>query len=95
MRKIFLTMSLVALGACAEKLTGPEAQVAATAHRNEAIASGILFYVNGVEVDTAYVSKLDAALIQSVEVLKGKSARERFGERARYGAVLVSLKPGK
>jgi len=95
MRKIILTFSLVALGACTEKLTGPEAQVAATEHKGEVISSGVLVFVNGIEVDTSYVRKLDTGLIESVEVLKGKSARERFGDRALNGVVLVSLKRAK
>ena len=95
MRKIVLTFSLVALTACADKLTGPEAQAAASAHRSEVIASGVLMLVDGAEVDTTYMRKLDAGLIESVEVLKGRAARERFGERAPNGAILVSLKKAR
>jgi hypothetical protein len=95
MRKIILTFSLVALAACADKLTGPEAQSAARAHRNEAIASGVLVLVNGTEVDTAYLRQLDANQIETVEVLKGKKAQERFGARAQNGVILVSLKQAK
>jgi outer membrane receptor protein involved in Fe transport len=95
MRKILLSLSLVALAACADKLTGPEAQVAAGAHRNEAISSGVLVLVDGVEVDTSYVRKLDASTIESIEVLKGKKASERFGARAQNGVILVSLKQAK
>ena len=95
MRKILLSLSLVALAACADKLTGPEAQVAVSAHRNEAISSGVLVLVNGVEVDTSYIRKLDAGTIESIEVLKGRKVVERFGPRGQNGVILVSLKQAK
>jgi hypothetical protein len=95
MRKILLSLSLVALAACADKLTGPEAQAAVSAHRSEAISSGVLVLVNGVEVDTSYIRKLDATTIASVEVLKGGKVEERFGARGRNGVILVSLKQAK
>jgi TonB-dependent SusC/RagA subfamily outer membrane receptor len=92
MRRVALLLSLVVLAACAEKLTGPQAQVAAVAYRDQAIATAPLIFVNGVEADTAYLRKLDEKTIESVEIIKGKAALARYGERAQKGVILVKTK---
>ena len=92
MRKIALLLSLVALTACAEKLTGPEAQEAVVAYRDQVIATQPLIFVNGVEADTGTVRKLDELNIESIEVIKGKAAVAQYGERAAKGVILVKTK---
>lgn len=95
MRKLVALFSLVSLAACAEKLTGPEAQQAVRVHRNEAATmQGVVILVDGVEVDTAYINKLDEKRIESVEVFKGREVRERFGNRAARGVIQITLKKG-
>ena len=95
MRKLLLSLSLVGLAACADKLTGPEAQAAVAAHRDDVPASGVLVFVNGAEISLDSAQKIDAAHIESVEVKKGKAALAIYGERASKGAIFVTLKQGK
>jgi TonB-dependent SusC/RagA subfamily outer membrane receptor len=52
-----------------------------------------LYVVDGIEEDSAQVSKIPPSEIQSVLVLKGEEAEKRYGrEKAKNGVVVISLK---
>jgi len=53
-----------------------------------------LIVIDGVIVDAASLDKaqINASDIASIEVMRGDAALERFGERARNGAILISTK---
>ena len=54
-----------------------------------------LYIVNGKETDAEVVHALNPDNIESMEVLKDKSAMSRFGEKAKNGVILMTLKKGK
>ena len=51
-----------------------------------------LFIINGKEADRDVVSALDPQRIESVNVLKDKSAASIYGDRGKNGVVLITLK---
>jgi len=51
-----------------------------------------LYMVNGEKVDQNAVSKINPDDISSIEVLKDKTAKERYGAEASQGAVLITTK---
>ena len=51
-----------------------------------------LYIVDGVPADGNPLSKLDPNTIQSIEVLKDVSAKAIFGEKGRYGVVMIHTK---
>ena len=64
-------------------------------HRDEVIKSSVLVFVDGAEKDTAFLRRLDADRIESIEVIKGKTAREVYGDRAQSRVILVRTKQKK
>lgn len=50
-----------------------------------------VYVINGKEVTRAEVDQIPAGQIREINVLKGESAVARYGERARDGAVLITL----
>jgi TonB-dependent SusC/RagA subfamily outer membrane receptor len=91
---LVLAASLVS--AChSERLTGPEAQDAVRRAQSVVPSSfgGALFFVDGKEVPAP--TTLDPQSIQSIEVIKGKSAVELYGDRASAGVVLITTKAKK
>ena len=71
MRKLLLTFCL-GLGACADKLTGPAAQAAAEAYRNETFDPRTRVFVNGVERDSVFLRSIDTKLIDSILIVTTK-----------------------
>jgi TonB-dependent SusC/RagA subfamily outer membrane receptor len=53
-----------------------------------------VFIVNGAIMSQADVNKIDAASIQSINVLKGAEATSLYGAQASNGAVVITLKKG-
>lgn len=53
-----------------------------------------LYIVDGKEATSAILSALKPESISSMEVLKDKSATERYGEKGKYGVILINLKKG-
>jgi outer membrane receptor for ferrienterochelin and colicin len=51
-----------------------------------------LWIVDGIKMSAKLVSAFDPDLIESIQVFKGDSAIRRYGETARNGVVMVSLK---
>ncbi len=51
-----------------------------------------LFIINGKEADRDVVSALDPQRIESINVLKNKSAASIYGDRGKNGVVLITLK---
>lgn len=54
-----------------------------------------LFIVDGKEVSNEKFTKLDPDTIESVSVLKGKSATEKYGDKGKNGVVVVKTKKKK
>jgi len=51
-----------------------------------------LFIVDGKEMTKAEVDKIDPNIIESITVLKGRSATDKYGEKGSDGAVEIKLK---
>lgn len=69
---------------------GSESQKAAGS--NIAFSDDVYYVVDGVHVSAAELKKISADKINSIEVFKGESAVEKFGEQAKNGAIVVSTK---
>jgi N-acetylmuramoyl-L-alanine amidase len=54
-----------------------------------------LFIVDGKEMSKADLDKIDANTIESISVLKGRSATDKYGEKGTDGAVEIKLKQKK
>lgn len=70
--------------------SGSESQKAAGS--NIAFSDDVYYVVDGVHVRAAELKKISADKINSIEVFKGESAVEKFGEQAKNGAIVVSTK---
>lgn len=70
--------------------SGSESQKAAGS--NIAFSDDVYYVVDGVHVSAAELKKISADKINSIEVFKGESAVEKFGEQAKNGAIVVSTK---
>ncbi|WP_455601480.1 TonB family protein [Bacteroides rodentium] len=65
--------------------------------KKDVVSHGIgmpLYIVDGKEATSAILSALKPESISSMEVLKDKSATERYGEKGKYGVILINLKKG-
>jgi TonB family protein len=51
-----------------------------------------IYIVDGVIVQNGSALDLDALRIESIEVVKGEQARQRYGERGRNGVILITTK---
>ena len=70
--------------------SGSESQKAAGS--NIAFSDDVYYVVDGVHVSAVELKKISADKINSIEVFKGESAVEKFGEQAKNGAIVVSTK---
>lgn len=84
------------VGACdGRPITGPEAQrvVATAKHGETALPAGVIVLVDGVRLRADQsLDQIDATTVQSVEILKGHVARQRYGPDATHGAILITTK---
>ena len=51
-----------------------------------------VYYLNGKRIDQTKVSTIDPQTISRIDVLKGQSAVEKYGQEAAFGAVQITLK---
>lgn len=51
-----------------------------------------VFFLNGKTITKEQVDRLDKTSIESIDVLKGEKAVEKYGEKAKNGAVEIKLK---
>ena len=51
-----------------------------------------LIYIDGKEASKKEMNKLDSDKIKKIEVLKGKSATEKYGKKAKDGVILITTK---
>ena len=98
-RPFVAVAALLLLAGCEQTLVGPEAQQASEEARDSrdfADRHGEpLIMVDGVVVLNGAVKKLDAESIDRIEVIKGKTAVQKFGDRARDGAILIFTKDAR
>lgn len=71
---------------------GPDGESQKAAGSNIAFSDDVYYVVDGVHVSAAELKKISADKINSIEVFKGESAVEKFGEQAKNGAIVVSTK---
>ena len=71
---------------------GPDSESQKAAGSNIAFSDDVYYVVDGVHVSVAELKKISADKINSIEVFKGESAVEKFGEQAKNGAIVVSTK---
>ena len=62
--------------------------------KSNTIPKNVLFVIDGIPSDKINVDKLDKNEIAEIIVLKGKSASDLYGKKAKNGAVLISSKKG-
>ncbi len=58
------------------------------------VQSNPLFIIDGKEISKDEMSKISPASIESINVLKDKSAVTRYGQKAKNGVVEITLKSG-
>lgn len=88
-----MVLAAVALSACAsERITRPAAPTATAAIRPSTVATDVVYYLDGKEITAKQVESIDPNSIDSVEVIKGESARKLLGDRAAYGVVMITSK---
>jgi hypothetical protein len=93
MRRIPLLVAAITLTACASgRITRPAPPVASS-QRIVAPATDVVYYLDGKEITSQQLEAIDPKSIQSVEVVKGESARRMLGDRAAYGVVMITSKP--
>jgi outer membrane receptor for ferrienterochelin and colicin len=51
-----------------------------------------LFIVDGKEFDPNMLNTIDPATIEKQEILKGKKAKQLYGDKAKKGVVVITLK---
>lgn len=71
---------------------GPDSESQKAAGSNIAFSDDVYYVVDGVHVSAAELKKISADKINSIEVFKGESAVEKFGEQAKNGAIVVNTK---
>lgn len=71
---------------------GPDSESQKAAGSNIAFSDDVYYVVDDVHVSAAELKKISADKINSIEVFKGESAVEKFGEQAKNGAIVVSTK---
>ncbi|SDS11427.1 BlaR1 peptidase M56 [Formosa sp. Hel1_31_208] len=54
-----------------------------------------IFIINGSAVDKSIFENVDSDNIKSINVLKGKSASELYGEKGKNGVIIMSIKDGQ
>ncbi len=57
--------------------------------------SSPIYILEGKEISSAEIKKIDPKTIESMDVLKGKSATKIYGEKGKNGVVLIKLKDTK
>lgn len=93
MRKSFLILlGTVALGGCASQRGASPAAPTTTPVRLSVVATDVVYYLDGKEISPRHVETLDPNSIETVEVIKGESARRILGDRAAYGVVRITSK---
>ncbi|HEX8426578.1 M56 family metallopeptidase [Hymenobacter sp.] len=85
-------VALLLLGSCSKTEQEQPVQPAATGVQN--IVENALYFVDGEKSTKEAVEVLqqDASAIATMNVLKGKSATEQFGEAAAAGAIIITTK---
>lgn len=56
------------------------------------IKSEPLFFIDGAEVSASEMKNLDAEMIESISIMKDRSAEDLYGSRAANGVVLITTK---
>lgn len=92
----FALLLPLALGACEGRpITGPEAQrVVATVKIQETrLPAGVIVLVDGVRLNADQsLDQFDPSTVQTVEVVKGALARQKYGPEATHGVILITTK---
>lgn len=78
-----------------ESEAGSEATITVRGVGSIAGASGPLLVVDGVALESSFLSSIDVNDIQSVEVLKDAASASIYGSRAAGGVVIITTKEGK
>jgi len=74
----------------------PSAKANASSNADEIINSSNnpppLFIVDGKIIDKVKFDKINTADFESIDVLKDKSATDKYGEKGKYGVLLITMK---
>ncbi len=89
-RSIAAFALIATTAACAtERVVAPQRSAAPVA---KVALVPLLYVVDGVRLGRDQVPAIEPNRVASVEVIKGRSALERFGSDAAYGVVLITTK---
>lgn len=99
MRKLVPVLALAFASACASEHTlapAPQPQKSALLRCDQRIerCDKPLLFVDGKQTAWDGSNDLDPSAIESVEVIKGKTAIERYGQEGRNGVVYIVMKKG-
>ena len=70
-----------------DKKPGAELEI----RRIDADMDNMLYYINGQESSKEAVELIDPTKIQSIDVLKGKSAEKKYGEKGKNGVIEITI----
>jgi hypothetical protein len=87
-----LVASLVLSSCVSERITRPATTAETTRRPIAAVATDVVYYLDGKEITAKQVEAIDPKTIHEVEVIKGESARRMLGDRAAYGVVMITSK---
>ena len=94
-RLVCATGVVLVSGGCAKHLAAPPVAPERVAVQRVVVQSSTdvpLILVDGRVTDSAGMNRIAPSRIESVEVLKGAAAIERYGSRAESGAIVITLK---
>lgn len=92
-RSIAALAFLAVTAACAtERVAAPNRVAAPVAASSKMALLPLLYVVDGVRLGRDQVPAIEASRVASVEIIKGRTALERFGADASYGVVLITTK---
>lgn len=91
-----MAVPILVITACSEdpETTAPDA-VQEQASVQATIPDSVVYYIDGKEVPNDAIKKLDPKEIHSVNVLKGESVTEAFGDKAGKSIISITTKKNK
>ena len=92
-RRFVALLTLALTVGCADKLTGPDARTAVREYQSKSVAADTpLIFMNGREISVDSVRRVQADLIDSLEVIKPPKSARLYGDRAHHGVILIFSK---
>ncbi len=87
-----LAALLVSTACATERVAAPDRAAPPLGVSSRMALLPLLYVVDGVRLGRDQVPAIEASRVASVEIIKGRTALERFGADASYGVVLITTK---